>query len=72
MKLLIQKFGGTSVKTKDSRQFVIKQIKQALSENHKIIVVVSAIGRNPDPYATESLLKMVDYPLSNKDRKSVV
>lgn len=71
MKLLIQKYGGTSVKTKESRQFVIKQIKEALKNNYKLIVVVSALGRNPDPYATESLLKMVDYPLANSSKREL-
>ena len=32
MRLLIQKFGGTSVQTKENRLHVIKQIKRALKE----------------------------------------
>lgn len=61
MDLLIQKFGGTSVQTKENREHVIKQIKQGLKEASKLVVVVSAIGRSPDPYATDTLLNMVDY-----------
>jgi len=61
MNLLIQKFGGTSVQTKENRTHVIKQIKQGLKDASKLVVVVSAIGRSPDPYATDTLLKMVDY-----------
>lgn len=61
MNLLIQKFGGTSVQTKENRTHVIKQIKRGLEDAEKLVVVVSAIGRSPDPYATDTLLKMVDY-----------
>lgn len=61
MQLLIQKFGGTSVQSKENREHVIRQIKQALEKQYKLVVVVSAIGRSPDPYATDSLLDMVNY-----------
>src|SRR5699024_2686812 len=69
MKLLIQKFGGTSVQTKENREHVIKQIKGALDKQYKLVVVVSAIGRSPDPYATDTLLKMVDYPNTSDHTK---
>ena len=69
MNLLIQKFGGTSVKTKENRQHVIKQIKAALKKDYKLVVVVSALGRSPDPYATDTLIKMVDYPDHSNDTK---
>lgn len=69
MKLLIQKFGGTSVQTKENRIHVINQIKRALGKDYKLVVVVSALGRNPDPYATDTLLQMVDYPATSKNVK---
>ena len=69
MHLLIQKFGGTSVQTKENRDHVIRQIKGALDKQYKLIVVVSAIGRSPDPYATDSLLKMVDYEVTTDSTK---
>src|SRR5699024_7115825 len=67
MNLLIQKFGGTSVQTKENRTHVIKQIKQGLKDASKLVVVVSAIGRSQDPYATDTLLKMVDYKEKSPD-----
>lgn len=69
MRLLIQKFGGTSVQTKENRQHVITQIKRALKQDYKLVVVVSALGRNPDPYATDTLLEMVDYPMATENSK---
>jgi aspartate kinase len=62
MKILVQKFGGTSVQSDQDRTHVIKHIKEALRNNYKLVVVVSALGRNPDPYATDTLLNLVRYP----------
>src|SRR5690625_2006263 len=69
LQLLVQKFGGTSVQTKENRLHVMKQIKRALKKNYKLVVVVSALGRSPDPYATDTLIKMVNYPELNNNSK---
>ncbi|WP_068672350.1 aspartate kinase [Oceanobacillus sp. Castelsardo] len=62
MQILVQKFGGTSVQSEENRQHVIKHIKNALVKDYKLVVVVSALGRKPDPYATDSLLELVNFP----------
>lgn len=62
MEILVQKFGGTSVQSEENREYVIKHIKDALVKGYKLVVVVSALGRKPDPYATDTLLGLVDYP----------
>ncbi|WP_339227760.1 aspartate kinase [Oceanobacillus sp. FSL K6-2867] len=62
MEILVQKFGGTSVQSEENREYVIKHIKDALIKGYKLVVVVSALGRKPDPYATDTLLGLVDYP----------
>ncbi|KAB8138790.1 aspartate kinase [Gracilibacillus oryzae] len=59
MKVLVQKFGGTSVRDEKIRQKAIEHVKNALNEGFKVIVVVSAMGRYPEPYATDSLLQLV-------------
>src|SRR5699024_815096 len=61
MEIIVQKFGGTSVQSKENRMYVMKHIKRALHEGKKAVVVVSAIGRSPDPYATDTLLSLVDF-----------
>jgi len=71
MRILVQKFGGTSVQTKENRTHVIKQIKRALKSDYKVVVVVSALGRNPDPYATDTLLKMVNYPSPTNSKREL-
>ncbi|WP_226034893.1 aspartate kinase [Aquibacillus saliphilus] len=69
MKILIQKFGGTSVSDKESRQSAIEHITDAIGEGYKVVVVVSAIGRHPDPYATDSLLGLIDFPNTNVSKR---
>ena len=59
MKIVVQKFGGTSVSTKDRRKSVIKNIKEAIKEGFSPVVVVSAMGRKGEPYATDTLLSLV-------------
>lgn len=60
MRIIVQKFGGTSVKNEESRQFAIRHIEEALSEGYKVVTVVSAMGREGDPYATDTLLGLVN------------
>ncbi|WP_082234145.1 aspartate kinase [Halobacillus massiliensis] len=64
MKILVQKFGGTSVRDQDSRARAISHIKRALEEGYKVVVTVSAMGRKGEPYATDSLLDLVQFPAS--------
>ncbi len=59
MKILIQKFGGTSVSTHERRLLVISKIVNAIEEGYSPVVVVSAMGRKGEPYATDTLLSMI-------------
>lgn len=70
MKAIIQKFGGTSLRDKDSRNRAQEHIKRAVTEGYKVVCVVSAMGRNDDAYATDTLLSLVreqDISLREKD-----
>ncbi len=60
MKIIVQKFGGTSVRDDKGRQHAKKHIQSALEEGYKVAVVVSAMGRKGDPYATDTLLSLVN------------
>jgi aspartate kinase len=71
MQILIQKFGGTSVQSEENRNHVIKHIKDALMKGNKLVVVVSALGRNPDPYATDTLLNLVDFPANHNSKREL-
>ena len=56
MRILVQKFGGTSVATADNRQHVVDKISKAMDEGFQPVVVVSAMGRKGQPYATDTLI----------------
>lgn len=59
MRILVQKFGGTSLATKEARGHVISHIKRELNNGYRLVVVVSAMGRKGDPYATDTLLGLI-------------
>lgn len=56
--MIVQKFGGIAMKNEAMRAYCMQHIKNALQKKEKIIVVVSAIGRLGDPYATDSLINL--------------
>ena len=60
MKIIIQKFGGTSTATPHSRRLIYDHIQRACNNGYKVIAVVSAMGRFDDPYATDTLLSLVN------------
>ncbi|MBW8348923.1 aspartate kinase [Bacillus sp. IITD106] len=59
MKIIVQKFGGTSVQSLETRLQAQAHIKQAIDEGYKVVVVVSAMGRKGSPYATDTLLSLI-------------
>ena len=59
MKILVQKFGGTSVSTPERREKAASKVIEAVKNGFSVVVVVSAMGRNGDPYATDTLINMV-------------
>jgi len=58
-KLIIQKFGGTSLSSKERRNAAVHKILKAKEELKSVVVVVSAMGRNGDPYATDTLKSLI-------------
>ncbi len=59
MKIIVQKFGGTSVATSESRQAVRQKVLNAIDAGYSPVLVVSAMGRKGDPYATDSLIELI-------------
>ena len=57
--VLVQKFGGTSVATADRRQLVVDRVRGAREQGYQVAIVVSAMGRRGDPYATDTLLDLL-------------
>jgi aspartate kinase len=59
VKIIVQKFGGTSLATKDRIQKAAEKVIEAKKKGYDVVVVVSAMGRSGDPYATDTLLDYV-------------
>lgn len=59
MRIVIQKFGGTSVATDDARVCAAKKVSSARDAGYAPVVVVSAMGRIGAPYATDTLIQLV-------------
>ena len=70
--MIIQKFGGVAMQNEQMRTNCINHIKKGIQQYGKIVVVVSAIGRLGDPYATDSLLNLTTAFASDKAAKDLV
>jgi len=71
MKIIVQKFGGTSVTTNEKRNMAIDKVISASERGYSPVVVVSAMGRKGDPYATDTLLSLIDGSDSNVDKREI-
>jgi aspartate kinase len=56
MEIVVQKYGGTSVTTHESRTRIAQNAIELKKQGKSPVIVVSAIGRNGDPYATDTLI----------------
>lgn len=57
--IVVLKFGGTSVATAEGRRAIGMRIREHLTQGRAPVLVVSAMGRRPEPYATDTLLDLV-------------
>ncbi len=64
LNIIVQKFGGTSLSTENRREMVVSKILNSKHQGNSIVVVVSAMGRKGDPYATDTMknLAIIDNP----------
>ncbi|MCD4708235.1 MAG: aspartate kinase [Candidatus Sabulitectum sp.] len=67
-KLLVAKFGGTSLATEENRCAAANHCSSLLQEAEKLVVVVSAMGRSGDPYATDTLLDLISTESSVREK----
>ena len=59
MKIKVMKFGGTSVGSAESRMRAAQRVISATEQGYRVVAVVSAIGRDGAPYATDTLVNML-------------
>lgn len=74
MSLVVQKFGGTSVATPQARDRLLHHVRQCQAEGHEVVMVVSAMGRKGDPYATDTLIGLLEQidPHVDLDKKDLL
>ncbi|WPP09656.1 aspartate kinase [Pediococcus inopinatus] len=65
MDIIVQKFGGSSVKDESARLKALKHVKSAVQQGNKVIVVVSAFRSHETPYANDALLNLVHAEQTN-------
>lgn len=71
MEIVVQKFGGTSVSTKEFRDKVAEIIIKKKQEGVMPVVVVSAMGRKGEPYATDTLINVAKGDNSDIDPREL-
>lgn len=60
MEIVVHKYGGTSVSTVQSREKIVENSKKVIAKKQKLVIIVSAMGRSGAPYATDTLIKMLE------------
>jgi aspartate kinase len=60
MALIVQKYGGTSVADAAARERIVGKVRAARERGDRVVLVVSAMGRRGAPYATDTLLDLLD------------
>lgn len=58
--VVIMKFGGTSVADELGRTAIARRVEAAIEAGTSPVLVVSAMGRSGAPYATDTLLSLVE------------
>ncbi len=58
MNVAVLKFGGTSVATPEQRAIAYDRVRDAKDAGYATVAIVSAMGRSPEPYATDTLLAL--------------
>jgi aspartate kinase len=65
LSIIVQKFGGTSVATKEGRDKIADRVSSAICLGYSPVVVVSAMGRAGDPYSTDTLISLAKNTFTN-------
>ena len=72
MKILVQKFGGTSVESYEKMNEVCKIVKNYKKDDDlRLVVVVSAMGRKGAPYATDTLISLCNSVNENPNKREL-
>ena len=67
-RVLVLKFGGSSLSTPELREIAASRVLEARTRGFSPVVICSALGRSPDPYATDTLLSLLGPAHSSPNR----
>lgn len=71
MEILVQKFGGTSVASYEKMEKICQIVKTQKDEGVNLVLVVSAMGRKGDPYATDTLIGLCNEINPNPSKREL-
>jgi len=60
MDTIVKKFGGTSLRTEERINLAVDEVAKDLEEGNPVVSVVSAMGKDGDPYATDTLIGLME------------
>ena len=60
MGIIVQKFGGTSLRDANGLKFLLSHVKKCKDDGNDLVVVVSSMGRKGEPYATDTLINELE------------
>lgn len=75
MQVVVKKFGGNTLRSDQNRLDILNNVRQSLTNNEHPVIVVSAIGRKGEPYATDTLLSFIrdlDLELTDRERDLLI
>jgi aspartate kinase len=67
-RVIVLKFGGSSLSTPELREIAASRVLEARTRGFAPVVICSALGRSPDPYATDTLLSLLGPARSSPNR----
>jgi aspartate kinase len=60
MDTVVKKFGGTSLRTEERINLAVDEVAEDLEAGNPVVSVVSAMGKDGDPYATDTLIGLME------------
>ncbi len=70
--IIVQKFGGSSLATAELREIAASRVLAVRQSGKSPVAVCSAIGRAPDPYATDTLAKLIEPARGGPNRDALI
>ncbi|MBV8749779.1 MAG: aspartate kinase, partial [Candidatus Eremiobacteraeota bacterium] len=68
MSVVVLKFGGSSLATNELREIAASRVLDVVRRGDSPVVVCSALGRAPEPYATDTLATLLGPVRSGPNR----